>query len=103
MSIKNLAYDSAFTESNIYILPFWIKATSGYLTKIVHRSPCLFPSDSGASLGTFFSFFLTLFSLVGIWEPVQRKHLKAENFLVSSENLESASTSEDDERGIPKV
>lgn len=74
---KNLAYNSASIELNTHILPAWNQAVSRFLTKIVHRSPYLFPWDSEASLGTF---FFTLFSLVGISEPVQRKHLKAKNF-----------------------
>lgn len=36
MYIKNFAYDSAFIEPNIHILPSWNKAAGRFLTKIVH-------------------------------------------------------------------
>lgn len=45
MKIKNRAYDSAFVEPNINILPSWNEVASRFLTKIVHSIgvPVYFP------------------------------------------------------------
>lgn len=108
--IKNLAYDSAFIEPNTDILPSWNKPASRFLTKIAHCKGvcvCFLQTLKSQSLIRNFYFFififLTLFSLVGISVPVQRKHLKAKNNFLVSESLESARPSEGDERGMPKV
>lgn len=64
--------------------------------KTTHATGVVFLQTLEASLGLKKK---KLFSLVTIREPVQRKLLKAkQNFLVSFESLESASTRKDDER-----
>lgn len=65
--------------------------------KTTHATGVVFLQTLEASLGL--KKKKKLFSLVTIREPVQRKLLKAkQNFLVSFESLESASTRKDDER-----